>query len=234
MHAPIKPSPAWPATLPAVTLSHPSIDRAARRRRLDRGRDGGHERRDVRVHDGRRPDPRPDVVRRLRGPDGDAARDHRAPARPPGDRGPTDRRRARATSRRSRRRILGVTYRAALALGVLLLLLTPLLNIVLRLDSLATAALVSRGVGAVHDHGRPGRHPPGRAALGRRCRSCTSLSGVPRLLIGTALIAVAARPSSPRWSASASAPAPRSSPAGGSCAARATPACTARTTASGG
>ena len=39
--------------------------------------------------------------------------------------------------------ILGVTYRAAVALGVLLLVLTPLLNQILRLDSLATAALVS-------------------------------------------------------------------------------------------
>src|SRR3954447_9034774 len=41
------------------------------------------------------------------------------------------------------RTILGVTYRAALALGVLLLILSPLINWVLRLDSLETAALVS-------------------------------------------------------------------------------------------
>ena len=44
--------------------------------------------------------------------------------------------------------ILGVTYRAAAALGVLLLVLTPVLNAVLRLDSLLTAALPSPGARA--------------------------------------------------------------------------------------
>ena len=41
------------------------------------------------------------------------------------------------------RTILGVTYRAALALAVLLLVLAPLVNRLLRLDSLPTAALVA-------------------------------------------------------------------------------------------
>ncbi|WP_121252679.1 oligosaccharide flippase family protein [Nocardioides ferulae] len=41
------------------------------------------------------------------------------------------------------RMVLGVSYRAALALGVLCLLLAPVLNVVLRLDSLASAAMVA-------------------------------------------------------------------------------------------
>jgi O-antigen/teichoic acid export membrane protein len=84
--------------------------------------------------------------------------------------------------------ILGVTYRAAVALGVLLLLLTPLLNAVLRLDSLATAALVS--VVSI-----PFTIMGGQAGIlqgERRWQALAVvyvLSGVPRLVIGTALIA---------------------------------------------
>ncbi|GAW51464.1 MULTISPECIES: lipopolysaccharide biosynthesis protein [unclassified Nocardioides] len=83
--------------------------------------------------------------------------------------------------------ILGVTYRAAVALGVLLLVLTPLLDIVLRLDSLGTAALVS--VVSV-----PFTIMGGQAGIlqGERRWGALSilylLSGLPRLVIGTALI----------------------------------------------
>ncbi|WP_395658795.1 lipopolysaccharide biosynthesis protein [Nocardioides sp.] len=86
------------------------------------------------------------------------------------------------------RTILGVTYRASVALGVLLLVLTPLLNAVLRLDSLLTAALVS--VVSV-----PFTIMGGQAGIlqGERRWQALSvvyvLSGVPRLIIGTALIA---------------------------------------------
>jgi O-antigen/teichoic acid export membrane protein len=84
--------------------------------------------------------------------------------------------------------ILGVTYRAAAALGVLLLVVSPLLNIVLRLDSLLTAALVS--VVSV-----PFTIMGGQAGIlqGERRWHALSvlyiLSGVPRLIVGTALIA---------------------------------------------
>ena len=84
--------------------------------------------------------------------------------------------------------ILGVTYRAAVALGVVLLLLAPLLNAVLRLDSLATAALVS--IVSV-----PFTIMGGQAGIlqGERRWGALSilyiLSGVPRLVIGTVLIA---------------------------------------------
>ena len=86
------------------------------------------------------------------------------------------------------RTILGVTYRAAAALGVLLLVLTPLLNAVLRLDSLLTAALVSLVSVPLTIMG-------GQAGIlqGERRWQALSvvyvLSGVPRLIIGTALIA---------------------------------------------
>ena len=86
------------------------------------------------------------------------------------------------------RTILGVTYRASVALGVVLLLLTPVLNAVLRLDSMLTAALVS--VVSV-----PFTMMGGQAGIlqGERRWQALSvvyvLSGVPRLLIGTALIA---------------------------------------------
>ncbi|MEP9365496.1 oligosaccharide flippase family protein [Nocardioides sp. CN2-186] len=84
--------------------------------------------------------------------------------------------------------ILGVTYRAAVALGVLLLVLAPLLNVVLRLDSLVTAALVS--VVSI-----PFTIMGGQAGILQGERRWTALSvlyllsGVPRLVIGTALVA---------------------------------------------
>lgn len=84
--------------------------------------------------------------------------------------------------------ILGVTYRAAAALGVLLLVLTPLLNQILRLESMATAALVS--VVSI-----PFTIMGAQAGIlqGERRWAALSvlyiLSGVPRLFIGTALIA---------------------------------------------
>lgn len=86
------------------------------------------------------------------------------------------------------RTILGVTYRAALMLGVLLLALTPILNAVLRLDSLVTAALVAVVSVPITIMG-------GQAGIlqgERRWQALAVvyvLSGVPRLVIGTALIA---------------------------------------------
>jgi O-antigen/teichoic acid export membrane protein len=85
------------------------------------------------------------------------------------------------------RSILGVTYRAALALFVLLLVLTPAVDAVLRLGSLPTAALVA--VASV-----PLTVMGGQAGIlqgERRWRQLSVLyvlSGVPRLVIGTALI----------------------------------------------
>jgi O-antigen/teichoic acid export membrane protein len=85
------------------------------------------------------------------------------------------------------RTILGVTYRAALVLGVALLLLTPVLNRVLQLDSLATAALIS--VVSI-----PFTAMGGQAGIlqGERRWAALSvvyiLAGVPRLFIGTALL----------------------------------------------
>ncbi len=84
--------------------------------------------------------------------------------------------------------ILGVTYRAAVALGVVLLLLSPLLNVILRLDSLGTAALLS--IISV-----PFTIMGGQAGIlqGERRWSALSvlylLSGLPRLVIGTVLLA---------------------------------------------
>jgi len=83
--------------------------------------------------------------------------------------------------------ILGVTYRAALALAVLLLALAPLVNHLLRLDSLPTAALVA--VASI-----PFTIMGGQAGILQGERRWMALavlyvlSGVPRLVIGTALI----------------------------------------------
>jgi O-antigen/teichoic acid export membrane protein len=83
--------------------------------------------------------------------------------------------------------VLGVTYRASLAIGLLLLVLTPLVNRVLKLDSLATAALVA--VTAV-----PLTMLGGQLGVLQGERRWWPLavmyvaSGVPRLAIGTALI----------------------------------------------
>jgi O-antigen/teichoic acid export membrane protein len=83
--------------------------------------------------------------------------------------------------------VLGVTYRASFALGLVLLALTPLVNRVLKLDSLATAALVA--VTAV-----PLTMMGGQAGVLQGERRWWPLavmymaSGLPRLVIGTALI----------------------------------------------
>jgi O-antigen/teichoic acid export membrane protein len=83
--------------------------------------------------------------------------------------------------------VLGVTYRASLAIGGILLVLSPLINRVLKLDSLATAALVA--VAAV-----PLTMMGGQAGVLQGERRWWPLaimylaSGVPRLVIGTALV----------------------------------------------
>jgi len=83
--------------------------------------------------------------------------------------------------------ILRVTYRASFALGALLLVLTPVVDVVLRLDSLTTAGLVA--VTAV-----PLTITGGLAGILQGERRWLPLavlyvaSGVPRLVIGTALI----------------------------------------------
>lgn len=83
--------------------------------------------------------------------------------------------------------VLGVTYRASLVLGLVLLVLTPLVDRVLKLDSLATAALVA--VAAV-----PLTMFGGQAGVLQGERRWWPLavmyvaSGVPRLVLGTALI----------------------------------------------
>src|SRR6476469_7778193 len=85
------------------------------------------------------------------------------------------------------RTILGVTYRASLGLAVVLLVLAPLVNALLRLDSLPTAALVA--VASV-----PLTIMGGQAGILQGERRWWQLSvlyilsGVPRLVIGTALI----------------------------------------------
>jgi O-antigen/teichoic acid export membrane protein len=85
------------------------------------------------------------------------------------------------------RTILGVTWRAALVLAVVLLALAPVLDRVLRLDSLPTAALIA--VASV-----PFTVMGGQAGILQGERRWWELSvlyvlsGVPRLVIGTALI----------------------------------------------
>ena len=84
--------------------------------------------------------------------------------------------------------ILRVTYRAALAVGLLLLVLTPVINLVLRLDNLLVAGLVC--VAAV-----PMTVMGGQAGILQGERRWLPLSmvyvanGLPRLVVGFALIA---------------------------------------------
>lgn len=86
------------------------------------------------------------------------------------------------------RSILRVTYRASLALGALLLLASPLVNQLLRLDSLLAAALVA--VAAV-----PNSIMGGQAGIlqgERRWRPLAAVYlgvGLPRLIVGCAIIA---------------------------------------------
>ncbi|MGI8646100.1 MAG: oligosaccharide flippase family protein [Nocardioides sp.] len=83
--------------------------------------------------------------------------------------------------------IMSVTYRAAVVLGAVLLLATPLLNQLLRLDDLRAAALV--GVAAI-----PMSIMGGQAGILQGERRWWPLAamyvaaGVPRLVVGTALI----------------------------------------------
>jgi O-antigen/teichoic acid export membrane protein len=85
------------------------------------------------------------------------------------------------------REIMRVTYVAALALGVVLLVLTPVIDTALRLDSAAAAAMV--GLTAI-----PLTIMGGQAGTLQGERRWTPLAamyvaaGVPRLVVGTALI----------------------------------------------
>ncbi len=85
------------------------------------------------------------------------------------------------------RTILRVTYKSAAVLGLVLLALTPLINLVLRLDSLASAAVV--GLIAV-----PLTVMGGQAGVLQGERRWAPLAvlyaaaGVPRLLLGSALV----------------------------------------------
>jgi O-antigen/teichoic acid export membrane protein len=86
------------------------------------------------------------------------------------------------------RAIMGVSYRAALALGLVLLLAAPLINVVLRLDSLATALMVSLAAIPLTIMG-------GQAGILQGERRWAALgmvyiaAGVPRLVLGTAFMA---------------------------------------------
>lgn len=83
--------------------------------------------------------------------------------------------------------IMGVTYRASAGLGLLLLALSPVIDIALRLDSLVTAALVAFSAVPLTVMG-------GQAGILQGERRWTALAllylaaGVPRLVIGTTLI----------------------------------------------
>jgi O-antigen/teichoic acid export membrane protein len=83
--------------------------------------------------------------------------------------------------------VLAVTYRASVGLGLVLLVLTPLVNRVLKLDSLATAALVAVATVPLTMMG-------GQAGVLQGERRWWPLAvmyvaaGVPRMFIGTALI----------------------------------------------
>jgi O-antigen/teichoic acid export membrane protein len=86
------------------------------------------------------------------------------------------------------RAIIGVTYRAALALGLLLLVCVPLIDAVLRLDSIATALIVPLAAIPLTVMG-------GQAGILQGERRWAALgmvyiaAGVPRLVLGTAFIA---------------------------------------------
>lgn len=83
--------------------------------------------------------------------------------------------------------ILRVTYRAALGVGALCLLLTPVINLVLRLDNLAVAALVAASAVPMTIMGGQGGILQGE----RRWLPLALVyvaNGLPRLLVGSALL----------------------------------------------
>lgn len=85
------------------------------------------------------------------------------------------------------RSIMTLTYRASAAIGVLLLVLSPLVNLVLRLDSLLTAVVLALCAVPITMMGGFAGILQGE----RRWRPLALLyaaSGVPRLLVGLALI----------------------------------------------
>jgi O-antigen/teichoic acid export membrane protein len=85
------------------------------------------------------------------------------------------------------RTVLGVTYRAALILGGVLLALSPLVNQLLRLDSLPAAALVAAAAVPMAMMGGQAGVLQGE----RRWRPLAVMyvaNGIPRLVVGTALI----------------------------------------------
>jgi O-antigen/teichoic acid export membrane protein len=85
------------------------------------------------------------------------------------------------------RTVLGVTYRAALLLCLVLLVLTPAVNRVLRLESLTTAALVALTAAPLTMMGGQAGVLQGERRWGPLALVYVA-SGVPRLVIGTALI----------------------------------------------
>ncbi|GAB2447387.1 hypothetical protein GCM10027062_31360 [Nocardioides hungaricus] len=85
------------------------------------------------------------------------------------------------------RTILGVTYRASIALGALLVLLAPLVNLVLRLDSLLTALLLAFVSVPFTVMGGQAGILQGERRWGALAIVYV-LSGVPRLVIGTLLV----------------------------------------------
>ena len=164
--------------------------------------------------------------------------DQRALARPAGHRRPPDLRRPRTTWSQIERVVLGVGATAApLVLGALCLLLAPVLNAVLHLDSLPTALLVGVAAVPLTYHGRARPASSRASAAGGRWRWSTSAQGVGRLgcrhradplvsptefaaMLGVALGALAARCSSagsrcarPRRRRSPQRGAPRARPA---------------------
>lgn len=85
------------------------------------------------------------------------------------------------------RSILALTYRAAIVIGLVMLALAPLVNVVLRLDSFATAVVLAFTAVPLTVMG-------GQAGIMQGERRWLALaaiyvaSGVPRLVIGTALV----------------------------------------------
>ena len=128
----------------------------------------------------------PQAYGALRRRDGACCSWSRAPARAPGHRGPPDLRRPRHVGQ-IEREILRVTYRAALGLGLLLLVLTPVINPSCGSTAWSTAALVA--VAAV-----PLTMMGGQAGILQGERRWLPLAvlylagGRPALVIGTALM----------------------------------------------